>query len=246
MCGPSKTEEGLQGSEESFMNTLQQNYAQNFSEQQGVLANLNQTLSPIVAAGPDQTGYSPQELAALNTQAIDTTGANYANAQKALNTANAGRDQGTSGESGVSQQLNEALASQESGQLSNEQLGITESNYATGRSNFQNAVGAEEGVASQFNPVATGGLANNANTTAFGEANTINQQEIAEQNEIASGVSSLALAGATFGAGASGGGGFSGGINALVNPESLMNPGGGGGGGGGSSASFDPESNSYF
>lgn len=201
MCGPSTSEKNLEGSEQSFMQTLQSNYAQNFADQAGVLANLNQTLSPIVAAGPNQTGFSAAENAALNTQAIDTTGANYANAQKALNTANAGRDQGTSGESGVSQQLNEALASQESGQLSNEQLGITESNYATGRSNFQNAVGGEQTLAQIYNPNAIGGLANQANTGAFGEANTITTQENQEQNEIASGITSLALTGATGGFG---------------------------------------------
>ena len=189
MCGPSSQEEQLAGSESSFMQTLQSNYATNFAEQQNVLANLNQTLSPIVAAGPNQQGFSPSELDALNTQAIDTTGQNYKQAAVALNDETAGRnDSGNLPQSGVDQQLQEGLASSAAGQLSGEELGITQQNYATGRSNFQNAVGGEEALAGQYNPVSTGGLANNAGATAFGEENTINQQANSEEADIASAV----------------------------------------------------------
>ena len=183
------------------MQDLQANYQTNFAEQQSVLANLNQTLGPILAGGPNQTGFSGPELAALNTQAIDTTGGNYANAERAIATQTAGRnDSGNLPESGVDQTLKEQLASTAAGQLSQEQLGITESNYATGRSNFQQAVGGEEALAGQYNPVSTGQLANTSNQNAFGEASAINQQEDQEQADIAGGITSLATAGISGGA----------------------------------------------
>jgi hypothetical protein len=182
----------LEGSEQSFQTALQNNYNTNFASQQGILANLNQTLAPIAEAGPNQTGFSAPELAALNTQAINTTGANYANAERAIQTQTAGRnDSGNLPESGVDQALKAQTASAAASQLSQEQLGITEANYATGRSNFNNAVGGEEALAGQYNPVATGGLANNANQQAFGEATEINQQENQEQADIFGGVTSL-------------------------------------------------------
>ena len=75
--------------------------------------------------------------------------------------------------------LKAGAASAAEGQLSNEELGITEANYATGRSNFNNAVGAEEGVAGQFGSGAssTMGGANTANKTAFGEASQIERSK---------------------------------------------------------------------
>lgn len=193
MCGPSAAELNLQASESQFMNTLQANYAQNFSNQQAVLSHLNSVLQPVVAAGPNQTGYSPQELAALNAQAIDTSSANYANEARALNTQLAGRnDEGNLPQSGVDQALKQRIASASANTLSNEELGITESDYATGRSNFNNAVSGEEALASQYNPVSTGNLANNANTNAFSEANTINQQSNQAEADIFGGITSLA------------------------------------------------------
>jgi hypothetical protein len=213
------------------MQTLQGNYAQNFSEQQGVLANLNETLQPVVNAGPSQTGFSAQESAALNTQALDTTGGNYANALRATQGQLAGRnDSGNLPESGVDQGIKARLASSAAGELSQEELGITEANYATGRSNFNSAVGAEEGIAGQYNPVSTGGLAEEANKNAFGEATQINEENNQADADIAGGVTSLAKSALSFGLGGFGnldqtggssggeqvGNFFSGGINALA------------------------------
>jgi hypothetical protein len=193
MCGPSQSEENLQQSETGFMNELYGNYQTNFAEQQQVLQHLNGVLSPIIQAGPNQTGFSPEETAALNTQAIDTTGAAAANAERSIANETAGRsDSGNTAIAGNTAALEAGAGSAAEGQLSSEELGITEANYATGRSNFNNAVGAEEGVSGQFNPVATGGLANSANQNAFGEANQINQQQNQEEADIAGGITSLA------------------------------------------------------
>jgi len=193
MCGPSTAQTNIQGSEQQFMNTLQQNYSTNFAEQQSILNHLNSVLAPILQAGPNQTGFSPEERAALNTQAINTTGAAAANARRAIATETAGRnDSGNLPQSGVDQALQERAASAAAGQLASEQLGITEADYATGRANFNQAVGAEEGVSSQFNPVGTGGLANEANKNAFGEATQIQQEQAQEEADIAGGITSLA------------------------------------------------------
>jgi hypothetical protein len=193
VCGPSNQEQQIAGSEQQFMKTLQANYSTNFAEQQQVLNHLNGVLAPILQAGPNQTGFSPSERAALNTQAIDTTGAASANAQRAIGNETAGRsDSGNVGEAGNVAALKASAASAGAGQLSNEELGITEADYATGRSNFNSAVGAEEGVAGQFNPVGSAGAANAANQSAFGEASKITQEQNQMASDIAGGITSLA------------------------------------------------------
>ena len=90
-------------------------------------------------------------------------------------------------ESGVDQNLKAKLASSAAGELSQEELGITEANYATGRENFNRAVSGEQALAGEYNPVATGNLATGANTArkAFSEANQIQQQQNQEEADIA-------------------------------------------------------------
>lgn len=197
-CGPSGAEKQAQSQEASFTNTLMANYQTNFANNASILAHLNSTLSPIVAAGPSQTGFSPSERAAMETRALNTTGGNYASAARALGGELAGRSSGNLPESGVDKQLKEQLASSAAGELSQEQLGITSADYATGRSNFRDALSAEEGVAAGYSPTALAGEATKANQASFGEADTIAQQQSQEESDIAGGVTSLAGAGLGF------------------------------------------------
>jgi hypothetical protein len=194
LCGPSSQEKALAASEQSFSQLLQQNYQTQFANQQGVLDTLNHTLSPIVSAGPNQQGFSPQELASMETTAINTTAGNYANAARALATNIAGQTRtgtgaagagGTGLETGIQQQEQAQLASNAAGALSNEQLGIVNANYATGRQNFQNATGGLETLSGQYNPLGYAGAGTTAGSTAFNEAGAINQQSQAGLKELA-------------------------------------------------------------
>ena len=84
MCGPTGQEKQEANQQQAYSTVVQNNYKTLFGEQQGVMSNLNNIFTPIAEAGPSQQGFSGGELAALNTQALDTTGANYANAARAL------------------------------------------------------------------------------------------------------------------------------------------------------------------
>ena len=223
-CGPSAQQQQLQGQEQSFTETLMGSYETNLKEQQAALAHINGVLAPIVDKGPDQTGFSPAERAALNTQAIDTTGAAAARAERAIGTETAGRgDSGNLPQSGVDQALKASAASAASGELASEQLGITEADYATGRQNFESAVAGEEGVAGQYNPVPTAGQATGADTAAFNEATQINQEQNQVEADIAGGVTSLAggaIKGFTGGFG--GGGAPYGGSNGQIGTANTL------------------------
>src|SRR5277367_3499793 len=94
MCGPSSQENSLEAQQSGLAKTLGANYNQYFGSQSAVLQNLNNMLTPIAEAGPDQQGFGANELAALNTQAGEGVGQNYAKASQALNTTLATRGGG--------------------------------------------------------------------------------------------------------------------------------------------------------
>jgi hypothetical protein len=206
MCGPSQQEYNAQEQESSFM----QDYADAFNTRQAsqtsLLNTINNTLNPILQAGPNQQGFSAPELASYDTEALDTTGANYANAERALQTNQSAAGDSTV-ESGVQQQQKGALASEAAGTTSNEELGITEANYAQGRRNFENAVQGEDTVAQLENPTAYGNLTQTANSTDFNESSQINQQANQEEADIAGGLTSLAGSGMSMMSGGMFGGG---------------------------------------
>src|SRR6266705_491260 len=114
MCGPSSQEKALQTSSQNFATMLQQNYGTLFGKQQDVLDAVNRSLNPTLRGGPNQRGFSADELAARNTQAINSTAAATRAAQQAARTFGAGQGGGgTSGvNSGITKQIEGAIASQ--------------------------------------------------------------------------------------------------------------------------------------
>jgi hypothetical protein len=214
MCGPTGQEKQIADQQQAYSTVVQNNYKTLFGEQQGVMSNLNNIFTPIAEAGPSQTGFSGGELAALNTQALDTTGANYANAARSLGGQLAGRST-AAGETGPTMALKSQLASASAGQLSNEQLGITQADYAQGNQNWRAATGGLQALNTSYQSGEAGQSGTEANKSAFGEADEIAQQQAQADQAIAGGITSLAGSALTFGAGAATGG-FAGGMQALA------------------------------
>src|SRR6266850_4933790 len=94
MCGPSSEEKGIAGQQQNLSTTLSSHFNERFGQQSQILQNLNNMLTPIAEAGPDQQGFGGQELAALNTQAGEGVGANYSKATQALQNTLAARGGG--------------------------------------------------------------------------------------------------------------------------------------------------------
>lgn len=202
MCGPSGQEEAIAGQQQSLGTTLAANYNQQFAAQSGVLSNLNNMLTPIAEAGPDQQGFGANELAALNTQSGEGVGQNYAKASQALNNNLAARGGGNEVlPSGAQAALKGSLAASAANQQSQQQLAITNANYSTGRQNWQQATQGLQTLASQYNPTGFAGQANSGLGSAFSDANQVQNMKNQEQSEIAGGIASVAMDAATFGAG---------------------------------------------
>lgn len=222
MCGPTGQEVGLEQQQGKFSQTVQADYATRFAQQQQTLASLGDIVKG-VEAGRLSPGLDAKTLAAMNTNILDTTGANYANAARAINMQLAGRTGipgvgmgGESGlESGVDKQIKAGIASAAAGQTSTEQFNLTLADRQAAERNTQMAMGGLQAIAGEQAPLGFAGAATEANKTAFSEADTIAQQQSQEQAAIGGGVASLAMGGLTFGAGMMGGGGLKGGLKAL-------------------------------
>jgi hypothetical protein len=181
MCGgPTAAQENLQNEESQFYATQIQSYNTAYANYSQLQQTLTQQFAPVLAAGPGQTGFTDQETNALNTQAIEGTASNYQQAEETANAAINARGGGndtTNITSGTAQQLNEEIASTAAGTESAEELGVTQSNFAQGRQNYENAISGEEEVASGWNPNTFAGSATNAAGAANTEADAIAQEQ---------------------------------------------------------------------
>jgi hypothetical protein len=173
----SSQETQIGAGEQNFFNTLSADYGQQFGNQSAILNTLNADFQPILAGGINQQGFSPSELATLNTQNMDQTSAEYQKAATAAGERAAAAGGGnTYLPSGVNQAVQANIAAQAAGQEAAQGLQIQEANFAQGRQNFLSAANELGGVASQFNPLGYAGQTTGAGGAAFGAANTIAQQ----------------------------------------------------------------------
>lgn len=177
MCGPGQSQQELAASQATLAHTLQQSFNSRFAGQDAILGKLNSALTPILAAGPNQQGFNPAELSALNSQALNTTAANYASAARAAGGELAGRGGDSGLQSGVDSQIKATLASKAAQQLSGEELGITNANYETGRANYTQALAGTQALSGDYDPTKYGTLAGGELGDAFNSANSIDQQK---------------------------------------------------------------------
>ena len=184
ICGPSSAESAIEGQTQSLASSMMSDFQERYGAQSAVLQQLNDAYAPVVAAGPSQTGFSAEELAARNTAAINASGAAATHAQQFASNAMAGQGGefgtpgGTSGlESGIQQQIKASIASEQAGNLGAEQNKIIAQNYATGRQNYQQATAGMQALTGAYSPTPFSSGAETGLGTAFGESNQINTQQ---------------------------------------------------------------------
>ena len=182
--GPSNDQTLLTGEEGSFARLLQADFSEQFANQSDVLSRLNSALSPMIAAGPDQQGFSDKELSALNAKAISSTGGAYRNAEQALGNSIAAHNGGNGLETGIDAQLKGTLASEAAGKLADQETGIALKNYETGRENFWRANAGAQALAGLYDPSKLGSLGNEANDLGFKEATKVQDMENAKKAAI--------------------------------------------------------------
>ncbi len=226
-CGATSQQTGIEQSQQNFMNQLQTQASQVFGSSSQLFQNLQSTFMPIIKAGPNQQGFSPAELSAMNSQAITGVGQAYSNAKSAVGNEEAAVGGGNvTLPSGVNTATDLGLAEGAANTTSQQLNQITQENYAVGRQNYQNAVQGAIASPGVFSPASSmAGEATNAGSAASNTAGQIAQ----EGQSWMSGVSGIlgSVAGAATGgltnsllhSGAGGSGG-----NPVSLPSSSLDP----------------------
>lgn len=238
--GASDQQNNLASSQTAFYNTLQQDQSAQFANQQNVLSTLQNTLNPIVAAGPNQYGFNAAETNNLNSSVINNTASQYANEAR-----NLGAQQGAAGggnsllPSGVQSQQQAALAASAANQTASGLTGVQQAGYQQGNNQYNNATAQLGGVAGQYGSGAQSyaGSANTAGDNAGKTLNTIYQENAAASpwNLVGGILGGVANAGLGFATG--GLSNLAGGLSFLGNSKS-----GGGGGSGIQDGAYGPNS----
>lgn len=138
-CGASQGQYAAQGADQAFQRMVTFQYQQFAGENQAILTDLTNNLETIFNAGPSQQGMSPQELATMNSQALNSAAAANKQVQQAIGESAATHSAVPGVESGVVQALRANSATEIENQLSNQQANITQQNYQLGRENYLNA-----------------------------------------------------------------------------------------------------------
>lgn len=201
--GPSREMKAAASQEQTLANLLMSNYQGLYGEQQDLFGKLKAAYSPIVAAGPDQQGFSSPVLASLNTQILNSgSAANRAARQASANFAAGQGGGGTSGlQSGIQKQIQASIASNSANQVANAQTNLSLKNFELGRDNFFRSAGGLDALAGLESPTATGGMAGSELSSVFHDESKINDEVNAQRAALAGGIASLAVDAATFGAG---------------------------------------------
>ena len=178
-CGPSAAQQQLSAEQNQFYTNLNNSYATTYAGQQNILNSLTAEFQPILAAGPNQEGFSAQEETALNTQAAESTAAGAQEAQVALGNKEAAQGGGAAIPSGAQEELSANIDTSAGNEEAALRTQITEADYQQGLTNFNEAAGVLGNTAALENPTGVAGAATSAGSAAETTANQIAQEETA-------------------------------------------------------------------
>lgn len=214
-CGASTSQQQIGAEQATAYQQMTQQAQQVFGSSSQVFQQLQSTFAPTVAAGPSQQGFSAAEDANLKSQAITQSGVAYKNAKSAVGEAIASQGGGNNPAltSGSNTGIDLGIANSAAANTANELSNIEETNYATGRQNYDTAVSGLAASPNVYNPAAEFG--NAATNSGNAASNTANQ--IASQNSswvqavtgVLGGVASAATGGLVKGSGSGSGTGVS-------------------------------------
>ena len=214
-----------QAAQASFYNTLTSSYAASYGQWTALTNSLNQSIQPIIAAGPGQYGFSVGENAALNANVIGNATTAYQNQQVAQNNQITAQSGGTALPSGAQLQLQQQSQLGQAKAISGAENAITQAGYAQGHANYQTALGQEQNLINAYNPNSFASAATGGGSASPGAVNAATSANTAAMAPITSLIGS-AIGGATSA--------LTGGMSSL------------GGGGGGSYNPYNDTNSSLF
>lgn len=171
MGGPSDQAKANEAAQTAFYDTMTQEQKAVFGESQGIFNMINGATSAILAKGPNQYGFTPEEDSLLRGQITAqgaTATANAVNATELAARQSRGGAPAPTGSDAAIQAEAEVVGGQKTAQaLSEEKL----AGYQAGRDLYSQALGALTGEQSLLNPVGTAGAATGAGQGATSAIN---------------------------------------------------------------------------
>ena len=203
-CGASAEQRQVFQMQKSAAQMLTSQAQQIFGSSSQIFSDLTSAFQPVLAAGPDQQGYSAAEMANLKSQAITQTGQAYKNAAQAAGERAAAAGGGVAVlPSGVTEAQRGNIATAGAAQTAQELSAINTESANLGRQNWLAAAQVLSGAPSVYNAATSAGEA--ATGALSGAATTANQITQANQSwmqpvaSILGGIGGKALGGLTGG-----------------------------------------------
>jgi len=139
-CGNTPGQADALAADQAFRKMILGEYGTVFAKNQNLMDNLTGGLDEVIGKGPDQQGFSPAELAAKNSQAVNAAAGAAKHLQTVIGENAAVRGSAVPGvESGATEQELAAANTAVEQNLTNQEQNITAQNYETGRQNYFNA-----------------------------------------------------------------------------------------------------------
>lgn len=174
MCGSTGAQKQIQAEQLQAYQDAARMTQEEYGHMNEIYAPMAEHFQSIFDMGPSQEGYSAGEKQNLETQVIEGTAQNYANASRAVGARlAAGSSSYMPSGAADSMKLNTALSAAQ--EKTREETGIVSDSYAQGRANWQNAATGLLSIASGYNPAQF-----QQNQTAAGNAVSNTANDIAQ------------------------------------------------------------------
>ena len=167
MCGSTPGQQEVSDEQNAFYKQLTDQYATVFGQNQAITGALTSAFTPILQAGPSQTGFSQSQENAMRTQNTETVATDYAQAQRATAQILAAKGGGntflpsSTTANILAGNANAAAATRAQGENQ-----ITQQNYAQGYQNWNTAANVLGSTAGILNPTSYSGAANTGGSAA--------------------------------------------------------------------------------
>lgn len=183
MSGPTAAQTNLQQSQADFYKQATSEATTTFGEDQGLLKQMTDVYSPILAKGPNQHGFSAGQTEDLNAQVEEGTAENYKGAAKAVNESLAARGGGNIPiTSGGEEEMRANVANAAAEEESNQESQVKQADYSQGYNEWEQAGQGLGAVSGQLNPTGYSGAATNAGNAEGTTADTIQQEDNSWEN----------------------------------------------------------------
>jgi len=180
MCGATQQQQDITDEQQAFYKQLTDQYATVFGQNQAITGALTSAFTPILQAGPSQTGFSDAQRTSMETQNTENVATDYAQAQKATAGILAARGGGNTllpssvDANLLAQNTNAAAAQRAAGQNQ-----IVQADYTQGYQNWNTAANVLGSTAGLLNPTSYSGSATGAGSAASTSANQVAQSAFA-------------------------------------------------------------------